>query len=104
MQHLKNIALYVVHDSIKHTSIFSALLPFKTGAFRSGKPVQPVLVKYPNRLDTVTWTWDQPHGALTVALLTLSRPLTRIHIQILPVYYPSKGTKGLVINNITQIF
>ena len=70
---------------------FSALLPFKTGAFRSGKPVQPVLVKYPNRLDTVTWTWDQPHGAVTVALLTMSRPFTRIHIQILPVYYPSKG-------------
>ena len=73
------------------TNLVSALLPFKTGAFRSGKPVQPVLVKYPNRLDTVTWTWDQPHGAATVALSTLSRPFTRLSIQILPVYHPSEG-------------
>merc|ERR1711902_351339 len=30
------------------------LMRFKTGAFRPGKPIQPVLFRYPNRLDTVT--------------------------------------------------
>ena len=34
-----------------------ALMSFKPGAFYPGKPVQPVLVRYPNNIDTVTWTW-----------------------------------------------
>ena len=39
------------------TSNRKALMSFKLGAFYPGKPVQPVLVRYPNRIDTVTWTW-----------------------------------------------
>ena len=39
------------------TSNRKALMTFKNGAFYPGKPVQPVLVRYPNRIDTVTWTW-----------------------------------------------
>jgi hypothetical protein len=39
-----------------------ALLAFKAGAFFPGKPVQPVLLRYPNATDTVTWTWRQSHG------------------------------------------
>uniref|UniRef100_A0A665TAH8 EF-hand domain-containing protein n=1 Tax=Echeneis naucrates TaxID=173247 RepID=A0A665TAH8_ECHNA len=34
----------------------SCLITFKQGAFIPGVPVQPVLIRYPNRLDTVTWT------------------------------------------------
>ena len=34
-----------------------ALMSFKLGAFYPGKPVQPVLIRYPNNIDTVTWTW-----------------------------------------------
>ncbi|XP_014668962.1 PREDICTED: lysophosphatidylcholine acyltransferase 2-like [Priapulus caudatus] len=36
----------------------SCLISFKPGAFYPGVPVQPVLIRYQNRLDTVTWTWD----------------------------------------------
>ena len=39
------------------TSNRKALMSFKSGAFYPGKPVQPILVRYPNRIDTVTWTW-----------------------------------------------
>ena len=39
------------------TSNRKALMSFKLGAFYPGKPVQPVLVRYPNNTDTVTWTW-----------------------------------------------
>ena len=37
------------------TSNRQALMAFKPGAFYPGKPVQPVLIRYPNKLDTVTW-------------------------------------------------
>uniref|UniRef100_A0A673B6I3 EF-hand domain-containing protein n=1 Tax=Sphaeramia orbicularis TaxID=375764 RepID=A0A673B6I3_9TELE len=36
----------------------SCLITFKQGAFIPGVPVQPVLMRYPNKLDTVTWTWQ----------------------------------------------
>ncbi len=32
-----------------------ALMSFKPGGFYPGRPVQPVVVRYPNKLDTVTW-------------------------------------------------
>ena len=70
-----------------------ALLPFKLGAFHPGTPIQPFLTEYPNRIDTVTWTWNQPHGAMTVIWLTLAQPMTRISIEFLPVYYPSLQEK-----------
>lgn len=38
----------------------SCLITFKPGAFYPAVPVQPVLLRYPNKLDTVTWTWDGP--------------------------------------------
>ena len=40
----------------------SCLIQFKPGAFYPGAPVQPVVVRYPNRLDTVTWTWEGPNA------------------------------------------
>lgn len=38
----------------------SCLITFKCGAFYPGVPVQPVCIRYPNKLDTVTWTWEGP--------------------------------------------
>lgn len=38
----------------------SGLITFKPGAFYPGVPVQPVCIRYPNRLDTVSWTWQGP--------------------------------------------
>jgi lysophosphatidylcholine acyltransferase/lyso-PAF acetyltransferase len=40
----------------------SALAQFKLGAFQPGVPVQPVVVRYPNRCDCLTWTFDGPSG------------------------------------------
>jgi hypothetical protein len=38
----------------------SCLITFKPGAFYPGVPIQPVCIRYPNKLDTVTWTWEGP--------------------------------------------
>lgn len=67
----------------------SCLITFKPGAFYPGVPVQPVCLKYPNRLDTITWTWEGP-GAFTLLWLTLCQINTRLEIEFLPVYNPSK--------------
>ena len=64
-------------------------MTFKPGAFLPGKPVQPVLLRYPNQVDTVTWTWNQPHGARSVLWLTLTQPFSRASLEFLPVYQPS---------------
>ena len=61
-------------------------MQFKNGAFRPGKPIQPVLIHYPNRLDTVTHVRSSPKLALWV---TLCQPCTRMELEYLPVYSPS---------------
>ncbi|XP_027038685.1 lysophosphatidylcholine acyltransferase 2-like [Pocillopora damicornis] len=63
------------------------LITFKPGAFYTGVPVQAVALKYPNRLDTVTWTWSGPSG-LTLLWLTLCQFHNYLEIEILPVYKP----------------
>ncbi|CAL4103562.1 unnamed protein product, partial [Meganyctiphanes norvegica] len=45
----------------------TCLITFKAGAFYPGVPIQPVVIRYPNRTDTVTWTWDGP-GAFQITL------------------------------------
>ena len=70
-----------------------ALLPFKPGAFYPGKPVQPITFRYINKVDTVTWTWDQSHGAMSIFWLTLTQPRTNVEIDFLPVYYPNTKEK-----------
>eukprot|EP00096_Caligus_rogercresseyi_P016400 TRINITY_DN903_c1_g1_i4.p1 TRINITY_DN903_c1_g1~~TRINITY_DN903_c1_g1_i4.p1 ORF type:complete len:301 (+),score=92.22 TRINITY_DN903_c1_g1_i4:612-1514(+) len=72
------------------TSNRTALMPFKKGAFVSGSPVQPVVIRYPNAVDTVTWTWDQPHGAKSVVWLTLTQIYTKVIVEFLPLYTPSE--------------
>ncbi|XP_050432556.1 lysophosphatidylcholine acyltransferase isoform X2 [Adelges cooleyi] len=70
----------------------SCLITFKPGAFYPAVPVQPVLLRYPNKLDTVTWTWDGP-GALKLLWLTMTRPATTVEVEFLPVYVPSEYEK-----------
>ncbi|XP_008561749.1 PREDICTED: lysophosphatidylcholine acyltransferase 1-like, partial [Galeopterus variegatus] len=61
----------------------TCLITFKPGAFIPGVPVQPVVLRYPNKLDTITWTWQGP-GASDAASLC---------VQFLPVYSPSEEEK-----------
>ena len=66
----------------------SCLVTFKLGAFSPGVPVQPVLLRYPNPLDTVTWTW-QGFTGFQACMLTLSQPFTRVEVEFMPVYIPN---------------
>uniref|UniRef100_UPI00398F0966 lysophosphatidylcholine acyltransferase 2 n=1 Tax=Pristiophorus japonicus TaxID=55135 RepID=UPI00398F0966 len=70
----------------------TCLITFKSGAFIPGVPVQPVLIRYPNKLDTVTWTW-QGHSAAMLMFLTLCQPYTDVEIEFLPVYVPNEEEK-----------
>ncbi|KAG7295878.1 hypothetical protein JYU34_020962 [Plutella xylostella] len=70
----------------------SCLITFKPGGFYPGVPVQPVTIRYPNSLDTVTWTWEGP-GALKLLWLTLTQVHSACEIEFLPVYHPSEEEK-----------
>ncbi|XP_072403492.1 lysophosphatidylcholine acyltransferase 2 [Chiloscyllium punctatum] len=70
----------------------TCLITFKSGAFIPGVPVQPVIIRYPNRLDTVTWTWQGPN-AMTLVFLTLCQPYSKVEVEFLPVYVPSEEEK-----------
>lgn len=67
----------------------SCLITFKPGAFYPGVPIQPVCIRYPNKLDTVTWTWEGP-GAWKLLWLTLTQVTSQCEIEFLPVYRPSE--------------
>ena len=67
------------------------LMRFKNGAFKPGKPVQPVLIRYPNEIDTVTLDRRNPMQGVWV---TLCQPLTRVELEYLPVCYPSVDEKS----------
>ncbi|XP_041077795.1 lysophosphatidylcholine acyltransferase 2 [Polyodon spathula] len=70
----------------------SCLITFKQGAFIPGVPVQPVLLRYPNSRDTVTWTW-QGYKAREVLLLTLSQLYTNVEVEFLPPHVPTEQEK-----------
>ncbi|XP_008308596.1 lysophosphatidylcholine acyltransferase 2 [Cynoglossus semilaevis] len=70
----------------------SCLITFKQGAFIPGVPVQPVLVRYLNKLDTISWTW-QGFGSMTLLLLTLCQLYTTVEIEFLPPHIPSEEEK-----------
>ncbi|XP_058475973.1 lysophosphatidylcholine acyltransferase 1 [Solea solea] len=83
----------------------SGVILYKAGAFIPGLPVQPVVLRYPNQLDTVTWTWQGP-GALKILWLTLCQPHNPMEIEYLPVYTPSKEEKenpALFANNVRRL-
>uniref|UniRef100_A0A4W5MU78 Lysophosphatidylcholine acyltransferase 4 n=1 Tax=Hucho hucho TaxID=62062 RepID=A0A4W5MU78_9TELE len=70
----------------------TTLIKFKPGAFLAGVPVQPVLLHYPNKLDTVRWTH---RGTTWVEALwhTCSQLYTNVTVEYLPVYTPSQAEK-----------
>ncbi|XP_064885354.1 lysophosphatidylcholine acyltransferase 2 [Columba livia] len=71
----------------------SCLITFKQGAFLPGVPVQPVLLRYPNRVDTVTWTW-QGYSGTELLLMTLCQLYTRVEVEFLPVHVPTEEEKS----------
>ncbi|CAF0706534.1 unnamed protein product [Brachionus calyciflorus] len=80
----------------------NCLITFKPGAFSPGLAVQPVLVKYKNRINTITWTW-QGYSAYKVTLLTLCQFNNNMEVHYLPVYEPNdteKENKILFANNV----
>ncbi|XP_042330571.1 lysophospholipid acyltransferase LPCAT4 [Sceloporus undulatus] len=82
-----------------------ALLKFKPGAFISGVPIQPILIRYPNSLDSTTWAWRGP-GVLKVIWLTASQPCTTVEVEFLPVYHPSAEeavNPTLYANNVQKV-
>ncbi|XP_008277919.1 lysophospholipid acyltransferase LPCAT4 [Stegastes partitus] len=70
-----------------------ALLKFKPGAFLAGVPVQPVVLRYPNKLDTIRWTYK---GTTWIEALwhTTSQLYTNMTVEFLPVYNPSQEEKN----------
>ncbi|KAK9876747.1 hypothetical protein WA026_014985 [Henosepilachna vigintioctopunctata] len=90
----------------------SCLITFKPGAFYPGVPVQPVCIRYPNKIDTVTWTWDGLEQItfeifrLKLLWLTLTRPYSYCEIEFLPVYVPDEQEKKdpkLYANNVRKV-
>lgn len=81
----------------------SGLITFKPGAFIPGRPVQPVVVQYTNRLDTVTWTWQQNLTTLQCLFFTLCQFNNKMEVTYLPVYTPNEDEKRdakLFANNV----
>ncbi|KAK8730202.1 hypothetical protein OTU49_008142 [Cherax quadricarinatus] len=83
----------------------SCLITFKPGAFYPGVPVQPVIIRYHNRTDSFTWTWDGP-GALKMLWVTLCQFHNFCELEYLPVYTPNEEEKQdakLFANNVRQV-
>lgn len=82
-----------------------ALISFKLGAFYPGVPVQPIIIRYPNRLDTFTWTWAGP-GVLRLLWLTLTKMFSNCEVEFMPVYVPNEEEKRnpkLFAKNVRQL-
>jgi len=81
-----------------HTVIFpegtttngKALIRFRTGAFAAGNTVQPVALRFPNPVDTLTWARYQLRSPKTLFLQTLLTPVTFVSIEFLPVVTPTE--------------
>ncbi|CAL8096392.1 unnamed protein product [Orchesella dallaii] len=71
----------------------SSLIKFKPGAFVPQVPVQPVLIRYPNAFDAVTWTFDGPPVKRNI-WYALSQFYFNIEIEYLPVYEPNEAEKN----------
>ncbi|KAK0143747.1 Lysophospholipid acyltransferase LPCAT4 [Merluccius polli] len=83
----------------------TVLMKFKPGAFLAGVPIQPVLLFYPNTLDTTRWTYK---GTTWVEALwhTTSQVYTKVTVEYLPVYTPSQEEKddpNLYADNVQKL-
>ncbi|XP_043836519.1 lysophosphatidylcholine acyltransferase 2 isoform X2 [Dromiciops gliroides] len=83
----------------------TCLITFKPGAFIPGVPVQPILLRYPNKLDTVTWTW-QGYTFIQLCMLTFCQLFTKVEVEFMPVHVPNDEEKNdpvLFANHVRSI-
>ena len=88
------------------TSNRKALMAFKPGGFLPGAAVQPVLIRYHLPHDTVSWTWDQPHGFVACFLYTICQLRNQVELQYLEPYQPSEEERQnpvLFANNVRRV-
>nr|XP_033781350.1 lysophospholipid acyltransferase LPCAT4 [Geotrypetes seraphini] len=69
------------------------LLKFKPGAFIAGVPVQPILIRYPNKMPATTWTW-KGNGVFKVLWLSMSQLYLNVEVEFMPVYHPNEAEKA----------
>jgi len=80
----------------------TALITFRLGAFIPGVPVQPVILRYENAVDTVTWTWEGI-PAWQVIVFSLCQFAVHLSIEFLPPHAPSEAERAepqLFANNV----
>ena len=65
----------------------SSFIPFRPGAFLPGVPIQPVILRYENIMDTVTWTWEGL-PAWKVIVYSLSQFYVNFSIEFMEPYVP----------------
>jgi len=70
----------------------SKILNFKTGAFKPGRPVQPVVFKWGSRFAPIM-TYGQDMSWFWTVLIQLAVPSTQLTAKILPVYHPNQDEK-----------
>lgn len=83
----------------------SSFIPFRPGAFLPGVPIQPVILRYDNRMDTVTWTWEGL-PAWKVIVYSLSQFYTNLTIEFLEPYVPDEKevqNPSLFANNLRSV-
>ena len=71
-----------------------------------GNYFKDITFRYDNHHDTVSWTWDQPHGAIACFLATICQWRNQVELEFLPPYTPSqeevKDSK-LFANNVRKL-
>uniref|UniRef100_A0A665UFV5 Lysophosphatidylcholine acyltransferase 1-like n=1 Tax=Echeneis naucrates TaxID=173247 RepID=A0A665UFV5_ECHNA len=80
----------------------SGLILFKAGAFIPGLPVQPVVLRYPNKLTKSTLLSSR----FKILWLTLCQPHNPMEIEYLPIYTPSEEEKenpALFASNVRKV-
>jgi len=72
-----------------------SIFKFKPGAFAPGKPVQPIVHKFPYKYFNPTWT-GAGYGGFgfdKILYLMCCQPWNRVDVAVLPVYYPDEEEK-----------
>eukprot|EP00768_Dysnectes_brevis_P004303 gnl/Dysnectes_brevis/3088_a3838_706.p2 GENE.gnl/Dysnectes_brevis/3088_a3838_706~~gnl/Dysnectes_brevis/3088_a3838_706.p2 ORF type:complete len:409 (+),score=125.42 gnl/Dysnectes_brevis/3088_a3838_706:129-1355(+) len=67
-----------------------AILPFRTGAFRAGVPVQPCVLRLPFKHADPS---DATRGTMMVGAILCRELFNRLEVEWLPAYYPSQEEK-----------